>query len=89
MKIVKQGHNDALILTADGDSDKLLLSVIANLAEELCVVTEVSEQRVELAQRKVREVITAFAGKEEPEKTLLVRVASWMDKVLTKPKGAK
>lgn len=88
MKIAKEFNNDSLELYAGGDSDRLLISVVANLVEELRVVTEVSEQRVESAQRKMHEATTAFAEKEAA-KTLLVRAALWMDRVFSKPKGAK
>lgn len=82
-------NNNSLKLTAGSDSDRLLIPVIAKLVEGLRFLTEVSEQRVGSAQRKMHEATTALAEKEELKKTLLVRVASWMDKVLAKLKGAK
>ncbi len=68
---------DELKVTAKSREDKLLLSVIAKVAEEMSYIVELADDRVKAAQRQMHETIADYKYKEEP-KGLVSRIISWV-----------
>lgn len=65
-----------LKITAERREDRLLLSVIAKVAEEMAYVAELADDRVKAAQRKMHETVAEYRHKE-PE-CLISRISSWV-----------
>jgi hypothetical protein len=88
VKISWKDANRSVFITAEGDSDKLLLSVIAKMAEELSVVTEMADGRIKAAQNKMHEATTALAEYQK-DTALSSRIAAWFGRIIAKLKGGK
>lgn len=81
MKTDQHYKNTTVTFRPECDSDKLILTVIVNLVEELCVVTGVADGRVKNAQRKMHEsttVLAEFISNYKPNKSLISRMALWL-----------
>lgn len=69
-----------LTVRSEREGDRLPLSVIVKLAEEITYVLEIDEGRVKAAQSKMHEAtmeLADFVSKYQPRESLISRIISW------------
>ena len=93
MRIIKGNTKDnldvkgeRLIVAADRESDKLVLSVVAKVAEEMAYISELADSRVKAAQQKMHEATTETARIKDG---WLFKFSDFISEITTKLKRGK
>jgi hypothetical protein len=76
--------NNVLTITAEKHEDRLALSVLAKIAEEMAYLAELSDCRVAAAQAKMHKAtieLAEFISEQTPNKSLVSRIISRIRRV--------